>query len=149
MMAGRSGSQEREEQVSGRSSWCFTDDHAGCRYAACTCACHALAPAPAAAAETAPGAAAEVPAAPVAPVRARPVPAGAQAALGFPDGLDGSTDDVATVALSFRGQAYEVDLSAAHRAELAAALAPFVAAARVVGPARPGTAASAPHQPLG
>ncbi|MBC3763098.1 Lsr2 family protein [Quadrisphaera sp. RL12-1S] len=44
--------------------------------------------------------------------------------------MDGSTDDVATVAFSLRGQRYEVDLSREHREQLRAALAPFVAAAR-------------------
>jgi hypothetical protein len=67
---------------------------------------------------------------PVLPVPARPVPGGTQVELGFPDSLDGSTDDVATVTFSLRGQGYEVDLSRRHRDELQAALAPFTAAAR-------------------
>lgn len=64
------------------------------------------------------------------PVHARPVPEGTQAELGFPDGLDGSTDDVVTVSFELRGQAWEVDLSRQHRDDLQAALAPFIAAAR-------------------
>lgn len=99
--------------MSGRSSWCFTGDHPGCRYAACSCACHE--------------AAAALPAVP-----AQPVPAGTQAEIRLPDGLDGSTDDVATVAFSLRGQGYQVDLSAEHRRALEAALAPFLAVARLV-----------------
>ncbi|MEH3076108.1 MAG: Lsr2 family protein [Quadrisphaera sp.] len=114
--------------MSGRSSWCFTDDHPGCRFVACTCACHAGAPER----PDQPVVAAVAPVAPVAAVPARPVPAGVQAELAFADGIDGSTDDVATVALSLRGQAYEVDLSRGHREQLRAALAPFVEAARPV-----------------
>ncbi|MGQ7351586.1 Lsr2 dimerization domain-containing protein [Quadrisphaera oryzae] len=98
--------------MSGRSSWCFSSDHGGCRFAACACACHT-------------GAVARVEA--VAP---RPVLAGPQGELSFADSIDGSTDDVATVAFSLRGQRYEVDLSREHREQLRAALAPFVAAAR-------------------
>jgi len=146
--------------VSGRSSWCFTEDHAGCRYASCSCACHRL-PAQTPHREApllegdgpAPGAAGPAGALGVAavPPPARPVPAGLQAELGFPDSIDGSTDDVVTVVLSLRGQGYEVDLSRQHRDDLQAALAPFIAVARPgAGPHAPeragcARAVSAPH----
>lgn len=129
--------------MSGRSSWCFTDDHPGCRYPACTCDCHRRAaevtrtaegpqelagPAPNTDVATAPSTAPST--AVVLPEAARPVPGGTQVELGFPDSIDGSTDDVATVTFSLRGQVYEVDLSRRHRDELQAALAPFTGAAR-------------------
>jgi len=118
--------------VSGRSSWCFTGDHAGCRFAACTCSCHAQSPVGASdeapAPQPAPPAAAATPS--LLTVPARPVPAGAQDQLGFPDSLDGSTEDVVTVPISLRGQLYEVDLSREHRQQLEAALTPFIAVAR-------------------
>lgn len=126
--------------MSGRSSWCFTGDHPGCRYAACTCACHRSAageprhPEQGAPERVGTAAAAVVgaaaPSTAVLPVPPRPVLGGTQVELGFPDSIDGSTDDVATVTLSLRGQVYEVDLSRRHRDELEAALAPFTAAAR-------------------
>jgi hypothetical protein len=60
----------------------------------------------------------------------------------FIDDIDGSEAD-GTVRFGLDGTDYEIDLSAAHAADLRAALAPFAAASRKVpGPARrPGRAA--------
>jgi Lsr2 len=54
----------------------------------------------------------------------------------FTDDLDGSPA-AATVAFSFDGRSYEVDLSAGNRAQLEQALLPFVAAGRRIGQRRP------------
>jgi len=51
------------------------------------------------------------------------------------DDLDGSEDSVETVRFALAGKAYELDLSAANRQALEAALAPFIAAARTPGSA--------------
>lgn len=53
------------------------------------------------------------------------------------DDFDGSSDNVATAYFSVDGMSYEIDLTAAHLAELVEALAPYVRAGR---PARPSTA---------
>jgi Lsr2 len=60
----------------------------------------------------------------------------------FIDDIDGSEAE-GTVRFGLDGTDYEIDLSAAHAADLRAALAPFIAASRKVpGPARrPGPAA--------
>ncbi|GHJ45886.1 Lsr2 family protein [Catellatospora sp. TT07R-123] len=46
------------------------------------------------------------------------------------DDLDGTDNDVRTVAFAYDGGAYEIDLSPANHDKLALALAPFIAAAR-------------------
>ena len=48
------------------------------------------------------------------------------------DDLDGSAADE-TVSFTWRGQAYDIDLSHAHAQEFADALAPYLAAARTSG----------------
>lgn len=52
------------------------------------------------------------------------------------DDLDGSETDVETVPFSIAGQAYEIELGPASRAQLDAALQPYVRAARRVKRAR-------------
>jgi hypothetical protein len=62
------------------------------------------------------------------------------------DDLDGTVidgDNGGTVAFAFAGEAYEIDLTAANRAALEAALAPYLAVARPVGRRRNAGAASA------
>ncbi|KJL45568.1 Lsr2 dimerization domain-containing protein, partial [Microbacterium trichothecenolyticum] len=49
------------------------------------------------------------------------------------DDIDGSEDDVREVAFSLDGKSYAIDLSAANRTDLEAALQPYVGAARKVG----------------
>jgi hypothetical protein len=56
------------------------------------------------------------------------------------DDLDGSPA-VATVAFSFDGHSYEIDLSAANQVRLEKALQPFIAAGRRTGQRRPQQAA--------
>jgi hypothetical protein len=51
------------------------------------------------------------------------------------DGSSGSTADVQPAAFALDGQAYEIDLSATHRAELAQILAPYMTAGRQLTPA--------------
>jgi Lsr2 len=46
------------------------------------------------------------------------------------DDIDGSENDVTTVRFSLDGTNYEIDLNAAHAADLRRALEPFVAGAR-------------------
>ena len=48
------------------------------------------------------------------------------------DDLDGSDSDVQTVAFAIAGQAYEIELGPASRAQLDAALQPYVRAGRRV-----------------
>jgi len=52
------------------------------------------------------------------------------------DDLDGSQAD-GTVSFGLDGTSYEIDLSAKHADQLAAAIRPYIEAARKVGPRRP------------
>lgn len=50
------------------------------------------------------------------------------------DDLDGSSDDVATAHFGLDGQAYEIDLTPANRAQLIELLQPYIAAGRRIPP---------------